>query len=305
MINGGLGVASQLRVLNSLLQKNHRRNETSGRNAERSRGKRRETTRVMSCDAALTFLSQVQTDANVAEDFVSDERVSRGAGATNRAHAMDSIEDQMKQAQENVDEATKKAADARTKRAKANWHLAVELITTGAGEEVTRGRISPRFASLWRWRYLCINLKEREEGNGNRFNGFPSSLQRGWRPHPSFSDDILAIHPTFAWAHIHTLLLESIPQEVSIDNIASALCHAARKEARAKARLANLRKRLDKAKGSLQISRIEADIGEAQEQLQEAIAYDQALKIPKVTKTASCNVLESSSSDGCSAIRRQ
>ena len=82
LLNGGMGVSSQLKTLNTLMVRANRRahsgalhtgNQMSADNDDRPR-KRRETIRIMSCDEALRFLTQVRSEANVGDEFVSDVR---------------------------------------------------------------------------------------------------------------------------------------------------------------------------------------------------------------------------------------
>lgn len=80
-MNGGLGVPSQLRTLNTLMVRMNRQNESKQqRNTSGDRSKRQGQTRQMSCDEALRFLSQASSVANVDEDFVTDQVVGRGEG---------------------------------------------------------------------------------------------------------------------------------------------------------------------------------------------------------------------------------
>lgn len=221
LINGGMGVSSQLKTLNTLMVRANRRahsgalhndNQRSADNDDRPR-KRREIVRIMSCDEALRFLTQVRSEANVGDEFVSDVRFGRGGGATNRAHAMDSVEDQIQEAQSDVDAATKEMAEARRKRAKAHWHFALEMITTGVLSNEHRDLgIASKFFNLWRWRRLSIEL-------GTRATDLPEVLIRGWRPKASFQHDLYSSNSTFAWAHPFSLRVDHVPEEVTVDDI--------------------------------------------------------------------------------------
>lgn len=229
LVNGGMGVSSQLKTLNTLMVRANRRahsgslyNESrmNADNDDRPR-KRREIIRIMRCDEALRFLTQVQAEANVGDDFVSDVNFGRGGGATNRAHAMDSVEDQIQEAQSNVDTATKDLSDARRKRAKAHWHSALEMVTTGAlshmHEEVG---VASSFATLWRWRHMVANLADKSD---KTTSSLPEVLTRGWRPKSSFQRVLYSTNPTFAWAHPFSLRLDHIPEQVSEEDIKTSV----------------------------------------------------------------------------------
>lgn len=285
MINGGLGVASQLKTLNALVRRINSRDvqETKKAADQPSRKKRREARQVMSPSEALRYLSQHERRANVGEDFVTNQQFSRGQGANSRANqAMERIEDQVKRAQEKVDEFARKEAEARRKRAKAYWHLALELITTGAGDVDERQvGVSPKWSSLWRWRRSCIAQKEIDDA----FRA-PPRLLRGWRPSSSFSRDLLASNPTFVWAHPFSVQLENIPPQVSMNDVTSAVFEASKKEPRARLRLELLHKSLRRADGSNK-NRIRLDIMDAETAVQEAISHDQHLQQPTVVEIAS------------------
>jgi len=232
LLNGGMGVSSQLKTLNTLMVRANRRahsgdlynsSQTNASNDDRPR-KRRETIRIMSCDEALRFLTQVQAEANVGDDFVSDVNFGRGGGATNRAHAMDSVEDQIQEAQSNVDAATNDLSDARRKRAKAHWHYALEMVTTGAlSHKHKELGVAPKFSNLWRWRCAATDLAEQSD---KRTTSLPEVLTRGWRPKETFQQDLYSTNPTFAWVHPFSLRLDYVPEQVAGEDIKTGVSKA-------------------------------------------------------------------------------
>ena len=301
MINGGLGVQSQLKTLNELLRKGLQIKEQREQTRQR-RTKKQESQMVLSCDRALRFLSQHQREANVGEEFVSEQQFRGGGGATARAHATENIEDQITRAQEEIDGANKKIIEARRKRAKAHWHLALELITTGAlsmnvAEVQGQGllsKVSPRFTFLWRYRRMCIERNEQEDASGSPV------LQRGWRPPPSFLQAVLTSNH-FAWAQEFTLRLENIPPQISSNDIASALLSASQKEPGARSKLERLRNTLEKTKKGDKHLRnsIQSDIANAEVILEKAISSDKMLKPPAVIKVLKSNGLTTGDLESC------
>ena len=128
----------------------NRQSEIERRSANDRSKKRQVQTRQMGCDEALRFLSQVSKRVNVSEDFVTSQELGGGQGASNRDRAVDSAEVQVEEAEKQLAALTKKEADSLRKRAKSNWHLALELVTTGAlGDEYAALGVSPKFSTLW------------------------------------------------------------------------------------------------------------------------------------------------------------
>ena len=282
------------RALSEELDGDRRSTDDGGR---RSR-KKRETIRVVGCDEALRFLTQVQKDANVREDFVTDVRLGRGQGVTNRNHAMDSVEDQVEQAQKDVDAATKEQADARRKRAKAHWHHALELVTMGVlWNDHNECGVSPKFSSLWKWRYLCAKLDEDVEKETKRKCSLPQFLGRGWRPNPSFLKEVRDSNPSFAWSFPAALRLDNIPTQVVPEDLETALFDAAafeaeKKENQATSRLEFLSKRLENSHdtSSSNKDRLRDQVIDAENKKHDAIAHSRRLSPPKVIKiTTSSN----------------
>ena len=278
MINGGLGVHSKLKELNEMLRK-RLQNELDDKRTALKQQKKADSQCTLSCDEALRFLSQYQKSANVGEAFVSEQQFRGGGGATSRARATQSVQEQCQLAQEMIDDSTKKASEARRKRAKAHWHLALELITTGAlcddGELI--GRVSFGMLLLWKCRRFCRNQRDRVDGHQI---SIPSCFQRGWRPNLSFVNDVLQSHPAFVWARDHTFRLDFIPSQVTKDEIVSALFEASKREPRAKSKLQQLQKSCESE--GLEKRKVQCKVDEAQRALDEAIAYDRNLIQPTV-----------------------
>ena len=284
LINGGLGATSQMRTLNQLYRSILAREELLHQMNDRHRTKRTETTRVMSPLEALRFLSQADREANVREGFVSDVRMGRGQGAANRGRATEDIQSQVKVAQTLVEESTKKEAAARSCRAKKHWHLALELITSGAllpNNELV-GMVKPSILHLWNWRRLFIGLDEANEHN------LPSTLLRGWRPRSTFAEDLLASNPSFRWANQGCLHLHNIPSQVTLDEVTSAIFEASKKEPRVRTKLAGLHKNLEKASEANK-PRILSAISDTEKMLGQAISADERLQRPNVVEITNSN----------------
>lgn len=222
----------------------------------------------------------MEKGANVGDEFVSTQQFSRGQGATSRARAVEGIDEQAKHAQDEIDAALVLTGKERRKRAKANWHLALELITTGALSDELMAQVSPKMSFLWKWRGACI---QREEENDSSFDTCAAPcLLRGWRPHSTFAESLLSSNPTFHWAKPRCLILENIPPQVSLDDVTMALYEGMKREPRVKDRLVKLRRKLDKEKGTIAKSRIQSDISEAEAALADAISHDEKLQQPNV-----------------------
>ena len=272
LINGGLGVPSQMKDLNAMYRRLLSRAEQE---VPTQIQKRAGAIRVMSPLKALTYLSQAERAANVGEEFVSDQQFGGGQGASSRTYATDSIEVQVERAQQQVDEATRKEFDARQKRAKAHWHLALELLTTGylSNDDELLSSASSKVTSLWKFRGTCRDDEI-----------------RGWRPSSSF---VKKIH-RFPWSRPNTLQLANIPSQVSVSDISSALLDALKKEPNARSKLEGLRKRLSQTKKAADKPRIESEISNAQLLLDQAISDDRRLQPPTITAIDSTSGSENS-----------
>ena len=268
LINGGVGAASQMRSLNTMYRRLLLRSEIT--DGSEHKKKRPGTIRMMSPPKALTYLSQHERDANVGREFVSEQQFGLGQGASSRTYAVDTIEVQMKKAQEHVDSATRKVTRARNKRAKARWHLALELITTGSlcKDRKLMASVSSDISSLWKWRLTC--KKE----------------TCGWRPHASF---IRQVQTCFPWAHPSTLQLNNIPSQVTTEEVSSSLLNALKKEPKIQFKLAALQNGLSKAKKEEDKARIQAEISASEALLPQAIASDDKLEPPVVTAVKTSN----------------
>lgn len=267
LINGGLGAASQMRNLNSMYRRLLLRGaeDKDDKDNDEHRNKRPGAIKVMSPIQALSYLSQAERAANVGTDFVSEQTFAGGQGTSSRTYASDSIEMQIESIREKVDQGTRKEAEARQRRAKAHWHLALELITTGAlnNDKEVLARVSPTISSLWKWRHSC-----------------DKETARGWRPTSRFVQDL---QKKFAWADPTALRLVNIPSQVTSDEISTALFDSARQELKIKAKLTGLNTSLSKTKNDVAKARIQQEISETKALLPQAIADDKYLQAPLVT----------------------
>ena len=97
---------------------------------------------------------------------------------------------------------------------------------------------------------------------------------------------MLVSNPNFRWASPGCLQLDNIPAEVSLAEVENAVFGGSKKEPRVRAKIASLQKSKEKAKGSSKKQDIQIKITEAEECLQEAIAYDNQLQRPQVVKVS-------------------
>ena len=144
-----------------------------------------EQRRVLSVDEAIEFLSCVVESARVSEDFVTTQVLGGGMGRSNRDRAADSAAKKLEDAKGRLQTAQDAMKVARAERAKARWHQALEMITTGQLEldESRQGRRKTAIRNLWKWRNLVLRSVE-----GGRLTRPKHTLPlcRGWRPSPSF-----------------------------------------------------------------------------------------------------------------------
>ena len=276
LLNGGLGCPSQLKDLNDL-HRTFKKNDAIGNENldEEPKAKRPGSTRVMSPDEARNFLSTLeQRSKTIGSEYVSDQRFGRGQGASRRNHAMDSIDEQIGDANKVIVQSTRKAATLRSKRAKARWHVALELVTTGKlrRSDIPAGA-SSRMVDLWLWRAQCIS-QGLEYGT------------RGWRPSSTFKDDLLLTKPAFVWLQPFCYHLDRIPGEISLDDIRLKTFEAIKQSPRLESKLNALRKRLNKVHNE-EARQIESAIVSVEQSLETARAADQLLEQPVVTAIGS------------------
>ena len=248
LLNGGLGVPSQLNLLNTLMVQQNRRTEIQQIFSQHA-SKRQEINRVMSCERALRFLTQVQRSARINEDFVTNVSFGTGGGATRRDIAHESVEARYAEAEEKLQNAITVRANASKKRATLRWHLALELVTIGFAGNIST-QVSPKFSSLWKWRHLiCLARMRTEQGRQNlppltfrRWSflvgkreqqdrqklALPPLVSRGWRPSSTFlRRDLYHNNPEFSWAHPIALQVDYIPDQVSAEVLKHAMYQAA------------------------------------------------------------------------------
>jgi len=279
LLNGGLGVSSQLRTVNNLMVKAHRRAESEVVHSRvQASAKRASRPRILSPDEALRHIVQHQSDQNTREDFVSDQRFGQGQGASNRAHAMDSVEDQVKHAEDELVAKKKELASGTSRRSKARWHWALEKVTTGSMWKMhKRCHVKPKFSVLWRWRFpFSFGNKLMKE------NRYPVLLTRGWRPAPSLVKWDLFFHKKYAWAHPLALLLDNVPLQVGLDEIKEASYLATKEECQREIlRAATLVEKIKESKNSEEIRKAEII---AKDELEYLKSHGRVMKKPLVLR---------------------
>ena len=148
LINGGLGVPSQLKDLNKLLLQQMQRARVNDRiksrqyhafddsdyeNDENVEPSYSRNAGPMSCDQAILHLAQIQESVRTGDDsMISTMQLGMGQGLARRARAGESIDSQIQVATETIKEQTKKLKKAKASWAKLLWHRALEKITCGA-----------------------------------------------------------------------------------------------------------------------------------------------------------------------------
>ena len=216
LINGGMGVSSQLHVLNELLVKEYRRQEKDQTPCIKKR-----SDWVISCTQAMQHLAQLQGMAQTSDDFVSDMWMGVGAGAVQRARATESAEVQIQRCRETLNSATEQVKKSKVKRARARWHWAMECVTTGDMHHASPTRRS-RHSALWRWRWVIKRLLA--EAGSTSLRLLPAFLVRGWRPSESLvKGHLYRTHPEFAWAHPRSLEICRIPPMVTKEEIGHSM----------------------------------------------------------------------------------
>jgi len=267
LVNGGLGALSQLKFIHRVMIRANRRQqlqEEASWSANTYRGlhddhlerteraQRHHQIRVLSCDGALRFLTQVQSAANVHSDFITDVTFGVGGGVANRNRATDSAEDMLKEVTNEMEKASENRSAAKKERATMRWHIALEKVTTGflLHEYSSRG-VDTKFSNLWKWRYIMTSLMENRtipqrqtipalfsRLMGNRTipqrQKLPVLLSRGWRPSPSFiNQELYSLHPEFFWAHPSSLQLDRIPEQLTIAEVTASMHEACKQEPKA------------------------------------------------------------------------
>jgi hypothetical protein len=215
LLNGGMGVPSQLPALSNMLIVEARK---STRPYMPDDPDAATDPRSMSCDEAILHLAQVQHAVRTSGDEVACLALGLGQGMAKRSHASDSAEAKYAEATEKLQKAKYELLSAKSERAKTRWIKAVEMVTMGQAPT----SLKLKFKATWTWRSLLCYL--RYENASPRLK--PHALSRGWRPSPKLVANWHNIHPEFCWARPNTLKLENIPQYISIENINDTICSA-------------------------------------------------------------------------------
>lgn len=227
LLSGGMGAASQLGVINGWMIKENRRlmsarafrEGTSSAHGQRAFPFSCHAS-TFSCEEAIQYLSSAHEDANVGDEFVTDQRLGFGGGGSNRNRAAEDFETQLKEAEETVSVAIKALKDAKSKKARARWHLALEKVTTGQMDFGETSMLNPSIVLLWKMRSAVLSSCDR---GLNDIENMPSLLVRGWRPSGSFMMNLFAKHPTFAWAYPVSYQIDTIPSSVSTSEVRESI----------------------------------------------------------------------------------
>jgi hypothetical protein len=259
LLNGGMGVHTQLKTLNDLLIHQTRRAQSALKDGDEDNDEENSSDNVMadesqvlSCDEAIMHLAQLQEATRAGDDEVAFLQLGFGQGVARRARAIDSVDQQIVDSEQAQKKARGDLSAARTSKARALWHLALERITMGMIPLSELSSASPKFRSLWQWRLLIHSFRydvdEESEASvpppsllARGLQSFqswlhvrsnpidftasklPILLSRGWRPSTSFVRSLPIRHPYYFWAHPNSFTLQSIPKEVSLKDIQNAI----------------------------------------------------------------------------------
>jgi len=239
LINGGVRCSSQLTVLNRLM-KEYNRIELETKSSL-------DGNRMYSCDEAIQFLSQVEDMARTDSDFVTDTRLGGGGGISRRNRALlTNPQERIDSAKEQLATSTEICREARSTRAKARWHMALEGVTTGRlVDKSCYKTASPSIVRLWNWRkdislvkpVVNLSLLNRGFRPTDKFFGLTEnssvvrdgnatgkSMQRYEREEKLFR--LGKQRAEFRWAHPFALVFSHIPIQLhemqireSIENV--------------------------------------------------------------------------------------
>lgn len=181
LLTGGPGCPSRLDTLDRVMVEQHRKNPSVGETA----GTGGPSADVLSVDKAIEFLSRVIDTARVEDGFETTHLVGGGLGRSRRLRAVESTDSKLEEAKRLLKEAEGVTSKAKSKRAKARWHLALEKITTGAlqSEGEAHGPVNRSIRNLWQWRRLIIESLQTARVSET---DVPVWLCRGWRPSTNF-----------------------------------------------------------------------------------------------------------------------
>lgn len=216
LLNGGMGVPSQLPALNNILIAEARRNAQQSFVLNEDNDVINQP-RVLSCDEAILHLAQVQHAVRAGEDEVACMALGLGQGISNRSHATDSADAKYAEANEKLQKAKSDLVSAKSDRAKLRWTIALEMVTMGQ----VRKYNASKFKATWTWRSLLCYIRYE---NGTRVSK-AHALRRGWCPSPNLVSNLHKIYPEFHWAHPNTLKMENIPLFVSTEELADTICN--------------------------------------------------------------------------------
>jgi hypothetical protein len=264
LLNGGMGVHTQLKTLNDLLIHQARRaqaalvddGDENDDNDNVSDNGMADESRVLSCDEAIMHLAQLQEATRAGDDEVAFLQLGFGQGVARRSRAIDSIDQQIVASEQAQKKAREDLSEAKTSKVRALWHLALERITMGMIPPRELSSVCLKFRSLWQWRLLLhssrysvedkmdeerqVSVPPRSLLSGGlqswlhswlqvRSNPidvaakFPILLARGWRPSTNFVRSLPIRHPDYFWAHSNSFTLQSIPNEISLEEIQNGI----------------------------------------------------------------------------------
>jgi hypothetical protein len=225
LLNGGLGVSSQLKTLNEFIIGDARRNvanESTEYDESPTNPSTVQSIPVMTCDEAIVFLARVQETARTGENEVAGLTIGFGQGLSRRVRATQTLDQKLKESRQKWQDACSGKKYAISERAKARWQWVLEQVTTGGLKSSLVNQVSPEFRALWRWRSMFAFLFKQQSDRKR----IPAFLLRGWRLSKHLSKNWSSIHPEYWWSHPNSKRLESIPIEVESKEVVASIAGA-------------------------------------------------------------------------------
>jgi Zinc finger, C3HC4 type (RING finger) len=220
LLNGGMGVSSQLQQLNSLVIEQGRRCDDNDTDLTVVGGDGKGGTasadglRTLSPKEAIVHLAQVQETARTGENTVSELSLGFGQGLSKRTRAVEGLDVRLQDAEEELAALRHDLEVHRRNRAKARWHWALESVTSsGGGVQDDTARGDGPFDAVRRWFRSALS------GSPN----LPNSPTAGWRPTDRFRHYLACRHENFYWAHKNSFRLGNIPKEVTVQDVQTAV----------------------------------------------------------------------------------
>lgn len=200
LINGGAGVASQLKKVNQILIEQARSSTPMVTESCQMQ--------VLSCDEGILYLAQAQEATRSGRDEVAMMQLGFGQGLARRDRATECAEHQRNEAEFALKVALKQKNAAVYSKAIALWHIALEKVTTGALCDEDMLSVSSRIKSTW--------ISRRHQLYQDQEMGHESEDVCGWRPTRHALVD-------FFWGFPNSFQLTGVPDGCSTTEVATVI----------------------------------------------------------------------------------